>query len=230
VTFLNGGASGTSISGCTNLPVVLISPSDSKTGTATCSWTVDLGNATSQTYIVGTKVDGYYTRLASADNTDVTVSLSLNNTITGGGYVVTQHSSGSNPGDPGSKANFGFNVKYNKSGTNLQGSINLIVRNGGRTYQIKGNSITSVAANVSTGVAQVNGKASIQDVTDPLNPISVDGGATLQMNMTDKGEPGSSDTIGFTVWNKSGGLWFSSNWTGVKTAEQLLVGGNLVVH
>ena len=43
--------------------------------------------------------------------------------------------------------------------------------------------------------------------------------------MTDKGEPGSSDTIGITVWNKSGGLWFSSNWNGTKTVEQ--VGINL---
>jgi hypothetical protein len=29
---------------------------------------------------------------------------------------------------PGTKNNFGFNVKYNKSNTNLQGNINTIVR------------------------------------------------------------------------------------------------------
>jgi len=73
--------------------------------------------------------------------------------------------------------------------------------------------------------ATFNGKASIQDITDPLNPMSIDGNATLQVTMTDKGEPGSSDTIGITVWNKSGGLWFSSNWNGTKTVEQ--VGINL---
>ena len=48
--------------------------------------------------------------------------------------------------------------------------------------------------------------------------------------MTDKGESGSADTTGVTVWNKSGGLWFSSNWNGIKTVEQLLAGGNLVVR
>ena len=48
--------------------------------------------------------------------------------------------------------------------------------------------------------------------------------------MTDAGEPGSSDKIGITVWNKSGGLWFSSNWSGTNTVEQLLGGGNLVVR
>ena len=43
-----------------------------------------------------------------------------------------------------------------------------------------------------------------------MNPSSIDGNATLQVTMTDNGEPGSSDTIGITVWNKQGGLWFSS--------------------
>ena len=47
--------------------------------------------------------------------------------------------------------------------------------------------------------------------------------------MTDKGEPGSSDSIGITLWNNNGGLWFSSNWSG-KTVEQVLGGGNLVVR
>jgi hypothetical protein len=36
--------------------------------------------------------------------------------------------------------------------------------------------------------------------------------------------------IGVTVWSKSGGMWFSNNWTGTKTAQQSLGGGNLSVH
>ena len=48
--------------------------------------------------------------------------------------------------------------------------------------------------------------------------------------MTDNGEPGKNDTIGITVWNKSGGLWYASNWSGTKTVEQILGGGNLVVR
>jgi hypothetical protein len=48
--------------------------------------------------------------------------------------------------------------------------------------------------------------------------------------MTDKGEPGKYDTIGITYWNQAGGLWFSSSWSVTDTAEQLLSGGNLVVH
>jgi hypothetical protein len=68
------------------------------------------------------------------------------------------------------------------------------------------------------------------DVLDPPAPVAVEGNATLQVTMDDNGKPGSSDTIGITVWNKSGGLWFTSKWNGVKAIEQLLNGGNLVVH
>ena len=73
-------------------------------------------------------------------------------------------------------------------------------------------------------------KANIQDITNPLNVIPLDGNATLQVKMTDMGEPGSSDKIAITVWNKDGGTWFSSNWNGTSTIEQVLGGGNLKVH
>ena len=174
-------------------------------------------------------MSGYYTRNASADDMVVDVAQPGTNFITGGGYLVESSSAGLYPGASGSRSNFGFNVKYNKSGTNLQGNINVIIRNNGRVYQIKGNSMTSLAVQACTATgcptstspstATFNGKASIQDITDPLNPISIDGGATLQVTMTDKGSPGMYDSIAITVWNKAGGMWFSSNWTGTTTAE-----------
>ncbi|TMD55801.1 MAG: hypothetical protein E6I83_03560 [Chloroflexi bacterium] len=137
--------------------------------------------------------------------------------------------------DLGTRSNFGFNVKFNQSGTNLQGHVNVIVRHGGRVYQIKSTSITSLGVQPlpctnAPCTAQFVAKASVQDITNPLLPISVEGNATIQMNMHDQGEPGSSDTIGFTVYDKNNALMFSSNWTGATTAEQLLAGGNVVVH
>ena len=48
--------------------------------------------------------------------------------------------------------------------------------------------------------------------------------------MTDRGEPGSSDEIGITLWNKDGGLYFSSSWDGTQTKKKTLKGGNLVVR
>jgi uncharacterized repeat protein (TIGR03803 family) len=224
-----------------NVPVGLVNSSDLKTGTATYNWTVDIGNSNSQTYTIGIIVNNYYTRNTSDDNSVITVSKPLDDFITGGGYLILQSSAGLKAGNKGTKNNFGFNVKYNKSGTNLQGNINTIIR---RTesdgilhvYQVKGNSMTSLAVNSAISsthpypTATFNGKANITDITNPLLPVSVDGNATLQVTMTDAGEPGSSDKIGITVWNKSGGLWYSSNWNGRTTIEQLLGGGNLVAR
>lgn len=72
-------------------------------------------------------------------------------------------------------------------------------------------------------------KATITDITDPNHPIVLAGDLTLDVTLTDKGTPGSSDSIGLTLWSGTT-LSFSSEWTGSKTVEDLLSGGNLVVH
>jgi hypothetical protein len=235
VTFVNRDTN-TAIAGCTNLPVGLVNPVDLTTGTVTCNYPVDLGAANSQTFTIGMVVNRWYTRNSTSDDVLVTVSKPLaTNFITGGGFLTLSSSAGLKAGDPGSKANFGFNVKFNSGGRNLQGRLNLIVR---RTeadglvhvYQIKSNSLSSLTVNPATGKASVTSKATITDITNPAAPVAVDGNATLQFSMDDNGEPGSSDTLGVTVWNKNGGMWFSSSWNGVITIEQLLGGGNLVVH
>jgi len=90
-------------------------------------------------------------------------------------------------------------------------------------------SLTTNVSNASSKTAVFTGNTNIQDITDPTNIIAVDGGATLKVTLTDKGDPGSGDLIGVSFWrsdNKGGGLWFSSNWDGIKTVEQLLAGGN----
>jgi hypothetical protein len=68
------------------------------------------------------------------------------------------------------------------------------------------------------------------DITNPLMPVSLGGNLTLQVTMTDRGEPGVNDQIGITVYNNAGGIFYSSNWSGTRTAETILKGGNLVVN
>jgi hypothetical protein len=225
------------ISGATTLctaSVGLVNPSDTKTGTAACNASMSVGSTGSTSYTVGIIIDGYYLRNSSEDDSVLTVSKPQDNFITGGGFLLVSSSVGSIAGNPGSKNNFGFNVKYNKNGTNLQGSVNIIVRSNGHVYQIKSTAINSLYVDPATGkLAQFNAKANIQDITNPLQPISIagSGDTILQLKMTDNGEPGSADSIGITVSSTSGGgIWFSSNWDGTKTIEQLLGGGNLVVH
>jgi hypothetical protein len=215
------------------VPIGLVNGSDSKTGTAVCNVTgVGIGDHT-----IRIKLNGYYCGGATGDN-EVVVQVFQNtgDFITGGGYIRLVNSSGQNAGDAGTKNNFGFNIKYNKSGTNLQGTINTIIRRmeSGvlHIYQVKGNAMTSltVKATATPQTAVFNGKANVTDITNPLGPVAIGGNYTLQVSMTDAGEPGTSDKIGITVFNKDGGIWFTSNWDGSKTIQQVLGGGNLVVH
>jgi hypothetical protein len=232
VSFINRDTNTVIVS---NLPVGLVSSGDTKTGAATYNWSVNIGTNDSQQYTIGIIVSGYYTRNASTDNAVVTVSKAIPGMITGGGYLVMQSQAGLYPGGVGTKNNFGFNVKNASNGP--KGNINTIIRNNGRVYQIKGNAMTSLVTKLAIvpsattpSTATFNGKANIQDITNPLAPISIDGNATLQVQMNDAGEPGANDMIAITVWNKLGGVWFSSNWSGTKTVAQKLGGGNLVVR
>ncbi|MGE5520292.1 MAG: Ig-like domain repeat protein, partial [Candidatus Dadabacteria bacterium] len=243
IKFINAD-NGTDISGW--LIPGLIDPLDSTIGTVTFNWNANIGTANSISYTVGLVVGGYYQRNSPEDETVVTISKPLPDFVTGGGYLLLQSSTGYKAGDVGSKNNFGFNVKYNKSVRNLQGSINTIIRrteeDGVHVYQVKGNAMTSLVINPTISsdhphlTSIFDGKASIQDVTDPLNVVAVDGNATLHVEMTDIGEQGSanqqnlSDSIAITVWNKDGGLWFASNWSTNKTVQQAIAAGNIKIY
>ncbi|MCW3094058.1 MAG: hypothetical protein JWP81_5127 [Ferruginibacter sp.] len=82
----------------------------------------------------------------------VTVYKPTGDFITGAGYIVPNLSVGGIKSDIGAKTNFGFNVKFNKSGTNLQGNMNIIFQrtesdNKQHTYQIKANAMQSLGVN-----------------------------------------------------------------------------------
>lgn len=220
------------------VPVGLVLAGDLLTGTATYNWATSIGTGDSKQFTIGIRVNNYYTRNAGEENTIVTVSKPLNDFITGGGYLVLTNSAGQKAGTAGTKNNFGFNVKFNKRGTNLQGNINSIFRRMEtdgilHVYQVKGNAMTSLSVNSNDAAAKkavFNGKANMQDITNPLAPVSLGGNLTLQVSMTDKGEPGTADQIAITVWSNDGGTLFSSKWNGTSTVEQVLGGGNLQVN
>jgi len=122
--------------------------------------------------------------------------------------------------------------------------VNAIFRSGGRTYEIQSTAIDSLGIALKTaggascpgppsatcfGLADFRSKATLSDVTNPSSPVLLGGNLTLQMTVTDKGEPGASDSIGFTLWSGNT-LVFSSSWSGAKTIESVLGGGNTVVH
>jgi len=216
--------------------VVLVNATDIKTGTVLVKAPVNIGTADAQQYTIRVEVSGYYT--AEEETQVLNVYKPLNDFVTGGGYIIPTKSSGTYASDAGRKTNFGFNVKYNKSGKSLQGNINTIFRRKEKdglvhVYQIKGNSMTSLSVNAKVATAKTaifNGKANLQDITNPQAPVSVGGNLTLQVSMTDKGEPGKNDLLGITVFSSTGGILYASNWDGVKTAEMLLSGGNIIIN
>jgi hypothetical protein len=226
---------------CSGLTPALVSGADLTIGTVSCAAQLSTGTSGGTTHDIWFSATGsvsYYKGTSGIE--EVTVAQPIGSAfITGGGYLINPATiAGQYAGDPGARTNFGFNVKYNKSLTNLQGNVNVIVRRGGAIYQFKSNSLSSLVTKpCSTGnatptcpaTASFQGKANGADVTNPLAPIPLGGNLTLQMTLTDRGEPGASDSIGITVYNGNT-LLFSSQWSGTKTQETVLSGGNLVVH
>ena len=221
------------------LTPALVNNADLKVGTVSASYTFNIGTADAAQFTIGIEVgtpDGYYVRKSSDDNTVLTVYKPLGEFVTGGGYIIPTQSSGSYAATAGLKTNFGMNVKNNKTGTNLKGSVNIIFRRNVasviRTYQIKANAMTSlgVGGTSANRKAQFLSKANLTDVTDPLNNISLGGNLDLRVDMTDKGEPGNTDSISVTLFNSSGTLLYSSNWIVSKTVQKVLSAGNININ
>jgi len=220
---------------CGSLSVSLLE-ADPAVGSAFCSRTLALGAHT-----VDLAVGGFY---AGAGQTLVEVAEPDGSFVTGGGFRVLSASAGRYRADPGSRMSFAFNVKYGKNMTNLKGHASLTFAAGGRAYEIKSTAMDSLGIALKRptggacagppsatcfGIGDLRSKANLTDVTNPASPVGIAGNLTLQLTLTDRGEPGSADTIGVTLWNGAT-LLFSSEWSGAKTLEGPLAGGNTVVH
>lgn len=203
---------------------------DPFTGVVSTQWLVKLpDNQSSQMFTVGTNVNNYYW---ASDVAIITLYMPEGEFITGGGNIKPTSSAGLYLSDTETKTNFGFNIKFNKKGKNLQGKLNFIWRSGGKTYQAKSNATLTLGVNTLNQeelVAEFTSKCNVLDITDPLNPIELGGNKIMHVSMTDCGEPGNTDHIAFTLWDDNI-LWYSSDWTGLQTEEIFLNGGNLVVH
>src|SRR5678815_3642418 len=155
---------------------------DTRSGTVSFPYTINLGTANSVSLTVGIIVDyGYYYRNSQTDNTVVTGYKPVGDFITGGGYIIPANSVGTMASDPGRKTNFGFNVKFNKSGTNLQGQMNFIIRrteadNIVHVYQFKSNAMQELGVNITNpnrATANFVSKCNLTDITNPAAPLSM---------------------------------------------------------
>lgn len=191
-------------------------------GSANCGVTLPVGSHT-----ITAEVGSYYTGDTSAL---VEVAKPDGSFLTGGGFLEPTRSAGAYPADPGSKALFAFSAKVSPNGKTVSGNVDVVFESGGRTYAIDSTALDSLG--VTSGnppKADLRGTATLLDITNPLHPTTVGSGWTLQLTATDRGATGRTDTLGITLWNGNT-LVFSSDWSGNRTQELNLAGGNLVIH
>ena len=204
-------------------------------------------NSPSRQIRIGIVVDnGYYIRNSEEDDVVITAYLPNGDFITGGGYLVTTASAGRKASDDNKKVSFGYNVKFNKTGKNLQGSMNIIFRRteaDGKVhnYQIKANAMQSLGVNTTNPLsmtAEYVSKVSVKDLNSSNSNGDADlgGNKLLYVKLVDNGDPGTNDMISFVLVNGNdnpnilSNIIWSSNWTGDMTEMLNLDGGNLVVH
>jgi hypothetical protein len=199
-------------------------------GSATCSVSLKQDNYTVNIQLV---VNDYY--VAGVETVVITVTDPGTGFTTGGGWIMEPKL--------GMRSNFGFTVKYLKNG-NIQGNSLYIYRvkadigYGLREYNwiIKSNAMLGLTQSCSTlpkiCKATFTGKNNIKAV-DRVTGVaySLGGNYQFQVDVTDKGEPGSSasvtpDTYAIRVWNSLGTYYQ----LGTPTAQVPINGGNIQVR
>ncbi|GAA1875066.1 M12 family metallo-peptidase [Asanoa iriomotensis] len=183
------------------------------TGSASCGASLSLGSHTI-TAVVGDYYTGSGTALVEVARPDGSF-------VTGSGNIRSLRSAGAYPATVGAETDVELGAR----------SATVRFRSGGRTYEIRSTALESLGVSSvgSTGRADLRATATLTDVTNPARPTAVATGVTLQVTATDRGQPGTADSVAITLWSGST-LLFSSDWNGAKTQEIRLAGGNLVVH
>jgi hypothetical protein len=229
----NGAPMGT----CKDVRVDLVDPSNRTYGTATCNWVGNLQKTdNAETFTVGVVVSYAYGRDVTGDDTFITLARNAQSQILTLGTSISEGAAPvSNRGAVSGGASFAFDVTYNKSLTNLQGSASLTFSAGGRYYRVKSNSLVSLVRQVSNasgdGTATLTSKASITDVTNPSSPVAVEGNATIAFDVTSSGAGAPGDKVAITVSGKDGGVVYSNYFipaTG-RTSQQSISAGDIVI-
>ncbi|MBD0332593.1 MAG: hypothetical protein ICV66_08050, partial [Chitinophagaceae bacterium] len=92
----------------------------------------------------------------------VTIGIPGQDNITGGGHLQAANPAGIYADATTKKVNFGFAMKYIKSGKNLMGQANIVFRGaGGVSYQIKSNAINSLTVSDVKQVTAVIGRKAV---------------------------------------------------------------------
>jgi trimeric autotransporter adhesin len=240
VTFyLVNGTTLTPISGAQNLPVGLVDINDGSIGTASAIVQFNIGSNNAQNFLIAVGISGAYTNnpnLSSAQ-TIVTVSKPVpGGYMVGGGRIENISSSGYIRGKSGMNTDFQADITYTKSGTNPKGKANVLVRSYYKTdgtldaelhtYIITTSAISSLNVGTPTATAKFSAKANLYEQMPDLSLVQIEGGSTFEMTIY---QNQCNQKVAITLYRKAGGVWYSSNWNGTATIQQVLNGGEVAV-
>ena len=137
-------------------------------------------------YMAAASFAGDANHLASTDSKEYTIEAPITGNATGGGWFLW-------PGTT-DKTDFDFTMKYNKSGTNPQGSL-LVIRHhqDGTISRIKSNALGGLALqNIGgCGIATFSGKATVKTWDAALGAYVNSGGNAFSVYAEDCNNPGS---------------------------------------
>lgn len=146
---------------------------------------------------------------------------------TGGGWFYWPDSAIPEDDYPGDKTNFGFTVKYNKKGQNVQGNL-VVVRHhaDGTISRMKSNQLDPlvIKTGAGSGSASFSGKATYMTWDDTLATYVNQGGTSFSVYAYDGNEPGTGTD---KLWVRNMGNLVMDG-TG-NTGAVSLGGGNIVV-
>ena len=176
-----------------------------------------------------------------ADHTPVLVDLELASEVPVSasarafGHLVLVNSAGLKAGRFRIAHGFRDHARTRRRGAQPQGSITVLIRrteaDGLHYYLVRAPTVATLTTTPGSGQATLTAPARIWDITRTSFPRVVEMNASIRISMDDNDEPGVlSDTLGVTVLNRQGALWFSSRWNGSKTVEQPIDSGNVRVR
>ena len=219
-----------------DIPVGLVDLTDGTLGSASAMVQLNIGSANSDCFRIAVGISGSYKNnpnLFIAQKL-ITVSKPIpGGFIQGGGFMINSNSGGLIKGTDGSETDFQFDVLFNKKATNPQGKVTVdfvsrykpdgTLDNVEHKYSVKSNAISLLNTTVAN-TATFTSKANLVEVIEG-GTIGIESGINFQLEVTD----GSPDKIAITLYRKSGGIWFSSNWAAVTTVKQAIANGEITV-
>jgi hypothetical protein len=200
-----------------NVPVSPVA-GQPNTGTANTIVTLSSGQYGADSYLIEVVATGPYTNaaqpIANKTATVVVMKPLTSYTVIGGGSIAPMAPAGTYGVTLGANPTFSVGMQYNKSGTNPQGKITLAIpQSDGSIIYVKSNSISSMSVTgTTTKNATIYTKAAIYQVSG-TTVTTLDGGATLRMDVIDVPGGPTGDEVGFTVLSsKTSTMRFSNRW------------------